>query len=510
MKKTILSFLLFCFCVSFVSAQQKQINATALKSGCRILKSAPSYYVSDIHTSKIDEWTVQALLDETKTLGWCSSQNAQFPFTFVFELSEEFDLAKLVFFNEGQKSYPGICAKQVKVEVSSTASDRGYTDAGIFMLGEYTSSEFTINAPKTRWLRLTILSNYGHRQFTELMDFKAFGTYTHPEYDVTNIVGMWDTNFDWVSINNNDNGYIYGCYKWSTGTLSAGTVERRTFFFRWSQVDDGLKGWVTLVLNKEGTHLSGIWGYNNDYSSFAFWDFEKRSNTPYQCWNTREFKDKKPTYPLKSSPPVVEDKPAETIVKIKLVDAETNIPVNGKVILTGDRIKIATGNTINGMYQKELNEEYQSFSVTAEVNGYMHASAPAHQVSANGAEIILKLHKLEPGKAVIMQNIHFAQSKYELLPESFPELDKIVDMLNQYPAMEIELAGHTDNQGDADKNVELSESRVMAVKNYLIKKGIPAKRITGIGYGGSKPIASNAQEETRRLNRRVEFKIIKM
>ena len=82
-------------------------------------------------------------------------------------------------------------------------------------------------------------------------------------------------------------------------------------------------------------------------------------------------------------------------------------------------------------------------------------------------------------------------------------------MLKENPTMEIELEGHTDNQGDADLNQKLSEDRVLAVKDYLVNKGIDKSRIMGRGWGGEKPIASNDSELTRRLNRRVEFKILR-
>ena len=76
-------------------------------------------------------------------------------------------------------------------------------------------------------------------------------------------------------------------------------------------------------------------------------------------------------------------------------------------------------------------------------------------------------------------------------------------------SIKIELAGHTDNRGIPSQNVKLSQARVDKVKSYLVSKGIEGKRISGKGYGGSKPIASNETEETRQLNRRVEFTIKK-
>ncbi|HEU5147212.1 MAG TPA: OmpA family protein, partial [Chryseosolibacter sp.] len=75
--------------------------------------------------------------------------------------------------------------------------------------------------------------------------------------------------------------------------------------------------------------------------------------------------------------------------------------------------------------------------------------------------------------------------------------------------VKIELHGHTDGRGVHADNVKLSQHRVNKVKAYLVSKGIDGRRISGKGFGGSKPIASNETEESRRMNRRVEFVIKK-
>lgn len=128
-----------------------------------------------------------------------------------------------------------------------------------------------------------------------------------------------------------------------------------------------------------------------------------------------------------------------------------------------------------------------------------------------GAPVALtvRLVPLKVGTRVILSSIRFAQSKFELLPESFQELNRLVDLLTANTQMEIQLNGHTDNQGDTTKNVILSENRVQAVQDYLVSKGIAASRLHGRGFGGRHPIASNKQEPTRKLNRRVEFEILK-
>ncbi|MEQ9307061.1 MAG: OmpA family protein, partial [Marinoscillum sp.] len=87
------------------------------------------------------------------------------------------------------------------------------------------------------------------------------------------------------------------------------------------------------------------------------------------------------------------------------------------------------------------------------------------------------------------------------------ELDLVVEMMEENSDVQIFLKGHTDNQGNPIMNIQLSQERVMAVTEYLVQKGIDESRITGKGFGGEQPIASNAQEATRKLNRRVEFEV---
>ena len=77
-----------------------------------------------------------------------------------------------------------------------------------------------------------------------------------------------------------------------------------------------------------------------------------------------------------------------------------------------------------------------------------------------------------------------------------------------YPDLKIEIQGHTDNTGDADANLSLSQSRAEAVMNYLVEQGIDESRLTAQGYGDTAPIDSNETDEGRQNNRRTELKII--
>jgi OOP family OmpA-OmpF porin len=108
----------------------------------------------------------------------------------------------------------------------------------------------------------------------------------------------------------------------------------------------------------------------------------------------------------------------------------------------------------------------------------------------------------------VLKDLYFLQSQDVILPESIPELENIYAFLEENPNAKIELQGHTDNQGDFNLNLKLSRNRALAVKNFMIKKGIDAKRISTRGFGGTRPIESNQTEETRRKNRRVELLVL--
>lgn len=114
---------------------------------------------------------------------------------------------------------------------------------------------------------------------------------------------------------------------------------------------------------------------------------------------------------------------------------------------------------------------------------------------------------LEAGKAVVLNEVLFEQSKYVLLPGSYAELDKLVNTLRKSPGLHITIAGHTDDVGDPRLNQALSENRAAVVANYLIRNGIAESRIETRGYGSSRPVAGNQTEAGRGRNRRVEFTV---
>ncbi len=110
---------------------------------------------------------------------------------------------------------------------------------------------------------------------------------------------------------------------------------------------------------------------------------------------------------------------------------------------------------------------------------------------------------------IILNNIFFARGKAQLLSTSYPELDRLVTMMNNNPKLEIEIQGHTNNVGDHQALVDLSLQRAEIVKKYLVQKGISPSRITTKGFGPDSPIADNSTPAGRTKNQRVEFIITK-
>jgi outer membrane protein OmpA-like peptidoglycan-associated protein len=152
------------------------------------------------------------------------------------------------------------------------------------------------------------------------------------------------------------------------------------------------------------------------------------------------------------------------------------------------------------------------YGIRAKVDGFysVHENLELNERAGYGEiEKNLQMVPIEVGETVKLNNVFFEAGLAVLKPESFPELDRLVRILEENPGIYIELAGHTDAKGSAETLMKLSKDRVDAVKAYLVKKNISGDRITGQGYGATKPVAPSDTEENSKLNRRVEFKIMK-
>lgn len=193
------------------------------------------------------------------------------------------------------------------------------------------------------------------------------------------------------------------------------------------------------------------------------------------------------------------------VVKGNIKDLTTNKGVFARIKIKGSA----------GFEQEHFNDTTYTFTVATnqdyvlqvEAEGYL--SKQINLVSKKNESMLInqdvELEKISVGSRVKLQNVLFYRGESKFLESSYDELNLVAKMMLNNPTMVIELAGHTDNVGSAILNKRLSQERVDAVINYLVDKGIDSSRLSGVGYGGTQPIASNATESTRRLNRRVEF-----
>ncbi|HEX6223362.1 MAG TPA: OmpA family protein [Chryseolinea sp.] len=150
------------------------------------------------------------------------------------------------------------------------------------------------------------------------------------------------------------------------------------------------------------------------------------------------------------------------------------------------------------------------YQITAEAKGYNPRTVIVDPKDIGPDKKVMRDITLTPsGETMRLDNLIFPQGKSVIDPKSFDELDEVAQMMKENSKMVIQLEGHTDNQGSAKANMELSESRVEAVKKYLVSKGIAKDRIKTKALGGSQPLSNEMTQSARAMNRRVEMRILK-
>ncbi len=200
----------------------------------------------------------------------------------------------------------------------------------------------------------------------------------------------------------------------------------------------------------------------------------------------------------------------------KVINAVTKAPLEAAILYESLRSKeqlgVAQSNQETGLYKIVL-PAGDAYGFLAEADGYIAINQNMDLTELDDYEertLDLELIPIEKGQTIRLNNVFFETSRYNLKEAATLELDRLVDLLERYPKMQIEIAGHTDSKGGADYNKTLSQNRAKAVYDFLLKNNIPQKRIEYKGYGEDAPIADNETEKGRAENRRVEFKIIRI
>lgn len=212
--------------------------------------------------------------------------------------------------------------------------------------------------------------------------------------------------------------------------------------------------------------------------------------------------------------PVAEVKPLRYLVKI--VDGESKTPLAAKVSLRGLTDNVVVGSTPvePGVYEFRITSPVaKDYRLAIEKAGYVFVNQNVNIKGAGSGDQALnrtiELRRLNIGTTSVLRNIYFDYDKATFKTESYSDLNKLEAMMRQNSNIHVEISGHTDSFGHWQYNRTLSQKRAEAVKDFLTKKGIDPRRIKAVGYGESKPLASNDDEsEGRELNRRVEFKVL--
>ncbi len=203
-----------------------------------------------------------------------------------------------------------------------------------------------------------------------------------------------------------------------------------------------------------------------------------------------------------------------TLVKGQITDAISGYPVHALIEIVDNSKNeiIATfeSNSSTGKYLVSLPSGI-NYGIAVKADDYLFHSENFDVSINDGFKVVAKdirLKKVEVGNQIALNNIFFEFQKSDLNMESISELNRLVDLMKNYPTLKIEVAGHTDNVGGEEYNLKLSQDRSKAVVDYLVKNGISQSRLTFTGFGLTKPVATNDTEEGRKLNRRSEIKII--
>ncbi|MFT3925394.1 MAG: OmpA family protein [Myxococcales bacterium] len=209
----------------------------------------------------------------------------------------------------------------------------------------------------------------------------------------------------------------------------------------------------------------------------------------------------------------------EAALKFTVVDKEKG-PIRGIVIsLTSpDGIKYYTQETNAEGYAEVLVPVGKKYDLVYLALGRkdIAATVPVSEEPNQNVRLTLRYKRWEPPPrpaaaaalpepaGFVLNGVTFDSGKASIRPESFAQLDTVVEYMAHKLSAKIEIAGHTDNVGNPKTNKQLSEKRAQACRDYLVSKGIDGARVTAVGYGDERPIAPNDTDAGRQENRRIE------
>ena len=208
--------------------------------------------------------------------------------------------------------------------------------------------------------------------------------------------------------------------------------------------------------------------------------------------------------------------PCEVTIAVLVINENTNAVVAGARVdlydTMGNRLSTKTSN-VDGMvsFKAACDQAHEVQGVLADFESNASKVAPANDQKVSATIALKPIEEIIVEDQIVLNPILFDLDKSNIKAQAAFELDKVVSVMNKYPEMVIAVGAHTDSRATDAYNLRLSEARAQSTVQYIISKGINAKRISGKGYGESQPKVScgdTCSEAEHQLNRRSEFTIV--
>ena len=245
-----------------VTAQTEQ-SLASFYDGAIVIEKSPAYS---------NKWSNLQMMDGNPKTGWCCPKGSISDNVIVFELAEK-SMVERVEFDTAHADGAGRGAKDIIIELSDEGAKQGFVEiARVTLADREDNQRFLVTADQSgKWLRLTVLNNHGDSQYTELMEFRAFGKQL-TKTAIPDVSGTYATNFNNFHLKQEGTS-VTGCYEWDQGILNGG-IEGRIMKFTW--IETGQKGPAVMVFTSDGQKFYGLWWYEGrEDDPGDIWDGEK-------------------------------------------------------------------------------------------------------------------------------------------------------------------------------------------------------------------------------------------
>ena len=273
-KLILMSFIILFLSFAFgfhTDAEAADISLVSFSSGAFLVEK-PSRYDS--------QWDHIWILDENPKTGWCCRKGKILNNVSVIELAENSALERIEF-DTGHIDGNGRGAKDIVLEISADGPSAGYTTIMSVSLAEKMdnqSFQVTDNTPG-KWLRLTIKNNHGSKDYTELMDFRAYGKQL-TKTQLADVSGTYRTNFNDFHLRQQGTS-VTGCYEYNQGLLNGG-IENNIMRLTWKETVK--QGPAVMIFNSEENKFFGLWWYEGKENKRAsIWNGQKISQEVGSC-----------------------------------------------------------------------------------------------------------------------------------------------------------------------------------------------------------------------------------